>query len=223
MDPKSGGPAQGIRMLNKSMLAMDVIREVVCVDAFDADYLGKDEFEIHALGPAENPWCYSAKLVDWLKINVHRFDIVIINGLWLYHSYAAWKVLKKLKSEGPERKFPRVLVMPHGMLDPYFQQANSRKLKAIRNWIYWKLIEHNVVNDADGVLFTCETELLLAREPFRPYHPKEEYNVGYGVAAPPRYNKSMSVAFKQHCQGLDDAPYLLFLSRIHQKRALTYW
>ncbi|WP_259070314.1 glycosyltransferase [Mucilaginibacter sp. X4EP1] len=220
MDPKSGGPAQGIRMLNKSMLAMKVIREVVCVDAFDAGYLGKDEFEIHALGPAENPWCYSAKLVDWLKINIHRFDIVIINGLWLYHSYAAWKVLKKLKSEGSGRKFPRVLVMPHGMLDPYFQQANSRKLKAIRNWIYWKLIEHKVVNDADGVLFTCETELLLAREPFKPYHPKKEYNVGYGVAVPPRYNKSMSVAFKQHCPGLDDAPYLLFLSRIHQKKGV---
>ena len=38
-----------------------------------------------------------------------------------------------------EKSFPKIYVMPHGMLDPYFQTAKDRKLKALRNDIYWKL------------------------------------------------------------------------------------
>jgi len=56
------------------------------------------------------------------------------------------------------------------MLDPYFQRAKERRFKAIRNVIYWSIIEKNIVNDADGVLFTSETELLLARETFKSYN-----------------------------------------------------
>jgi glycosyltransferase involved in cell wall biosynthesis len=220
MSPENGGPAQGIRTLNSAMLEMGVIREVVCVDSPNSAYLGKDDFKIHALGPASGPWCYSPALIHWLKSNILRFDVVMINGLWLYQSYAAWKALKILKKEAAGKPFPRILVMPHGMLDPYFQRASGRKLKAIRNWLYWKLIESKVVNDADGLLFTCETELLLARETFKPYRPKKEYNVGYGVATPQPYNINLSTAFNKLCPGLNGSPYLLFLSRIHQKKGV---
>jgi glycosyltransferase involved in cell wall biosynthesis len=220
MDPKSGGPSQGIRTLNKAMLEMGIIREVVCLDAPGSSYLGMDDFKIHAIGPAKGPWCYSPNLVNWLKTNILRFDVVIINGLWLYPSYATWKVLNNLKKEFSGKKLPRLLVMAHGMLDPYFQRAKERRLKAIRNWIYWKLIERKVVNDADGLLFTCETELLLARETFSPYHPKREFNVGYGIAPPQQYHTGLSVAFNNACPGLNGEPYLLFLSRIHPKKGV---
>jgi glycosyltransferase involved in cell wall biosynthesis len=220
MSPENGGPAQGIRTLNNAMLEMGVTREVACVDSPDSAYLGNDSFKIHALGPAKGPWCYSPELIGWLKNNILRFDVVMINGLWLYQSHATWKAIKILKKEAAGKPFPRILVMPHGMLDPYFQRASGRKLKAIRNWLYWKLIESKVINDADGLLFTCETELLLARETFKPYRPKKEYNVGYGVANPQPYNDSLSAAFNQLCPGLNGAPYLLFLSRLHQKKGV---
>lgn len=220
MDPISGGPAQGIRTLDSQMSEMGVIREVVCLDAPDSAYLGRDKFKIHAVGPAKGRWCYSPNLVGWLKTNIPRFDVIIINGLWLYPSYAIWKVIKDLKKNHPDKRCPRLLVMSHGMLDPYFQRAKDRRLKAIRNWVYWKLIEGKVVNDADGMLFTCQTELLLARETFRPYHPKKEYNVGYGIAVPPSYSEAMTTAFNTFCPGLDGVPYFLFLSRIHPKKGV---
>lgn len=220
MDPVNGGPSQGIRNLDIAMRNEGVVREVVCLDPPDSPYLNRDEFTIHSLGPWRSQWRYSSKLIPWLYANIHRFDIVIINGLWAYHSYAAWKVLHKLKSKFPAKKLPKVLVMPHGMLDPYFQRAKERWLKAIRNWVYWKLIEGHVVNDADGLLFTCQTELLLARETFTPYHPKKEYNAGYGIKPPPGYHHSMSDAFYERCPQLKGIPYLLFLGRIHPKKGV---
>jgi glycosyltransferase involved in cell wall biosynthesis len=111
-------------------------------------------------------------------------------------------------------------VFPHGMLDPWFQKAPERRLKAIRNWIYWKLIERYVIQDAAGLLFTCEQELLLARTSFRPYQPKKELNVGYGIAEPPAFHPAMRTAFEDKCPKVRGRPYLLFLSRIHPKKGV---
>jgi len=106
------------------------------------------------------------------------------------------------------------------MLYPYFQRATGRKLKALRNLFYWKLIERKVVNNSDGLLFTCEEERQLAREPFRPYFPKQELVVGMGVETPPPYTVKMRQAFLEKCPELNNRPYLLFLSRIHEKKGV---
>jgi glycosyltransferase involved in cell wall biosynthesis len=170
------------------------------------------------LGPSKSPWQYSSKLFPWLQANLHRFDAVIAHGLWLYPSHAAFKAVKEFRSKN--KNSPRFFVMPHGMLDPYFQKAGTRKLKAARNWLFWKLIEGNVVNGADGVLFTCQAELELARIPFQPYHPKAELNVGYGIPAPKPFEDSMRVEFENACPGIYNRPYYLFLSRIHEKKGV---
>src|SRR5690606_34234799 len=115
---------------------------------------------------------------------------------------------------------PKYFVMPHGMLDPYFQKAEGRRLKAIRNWLYWKLIEHKVVNNADGLLFTCEEERLLAKQPFKPYRTKKEYVVGLGIDVPPIHHADMDKAFQDCCKSLENRPFLLFLSRIHEKKGV---
>jgi glycosyltransferase involved in cell wall biosynthesis len=220
MNPASGGPCQGIRNIIPELKKEGVENEVVCLDDPGEAFLGKDGFKIYPLGPTKTPWQYSPKLVPWLQENLGKYDLVILHALWLYHGYALLKVIKRLKAAGIQ--VPKFYVMPHGMLDPYFQQAGERKLKAARNWLYWKLIESKVVHEADGVLFTCESELLLARKPFRPYHPKKEINIGYGVQPPPVLKAGMEPAFKAKCPGLDDQPYFLFLSRIHEKKGIDH-
>lgn len=218
MNPEHGGPGQGIRNSIPEMKKHGVENEVVCFDAADAGYLGKDDFIIHAIGEARSPWAYNKALVPWLIENFERFDVVIIHGLWLYHGYATYKAWKKYKKK--YKKYPKLFVMPHGMLDPYFQKAPDRKLKALRNVVYWQLIEKNIVNNVDGVLFTCEEELRLAREAFAPYKPKKELNVSYGIQPPPAFKEGMTGAFSEKVIQWNKEPFLLFLSRIHEKKGV---
>jgi len=224
MDPASGGPCQGIRNAIPELEKKGVHNEVVCLDDAASSFLTKDPFKIHALGPGKGPWNFNKKLIPWLIHNLGRFDAVIIHGLWLYHSYAVHKAVGKFRRlqihAETKKPVPRVFVMPHGMLDPYFQRSRERRFKAIRNWIYWKLVESSVVNDADGLLFTCQAEVRLARESFQPYFPKREINVGYGIQPPPEYTNAMTEAFLQKCPRANGDAYILFLSRIHEKKGV---
>ncbi len=225
MDPLSGGPCQGIRTSSKALERLGIYQEVVCFDDLNATFLGIDPFPVHALGRGLSSWHYNIRLISWLRKNIHRFDIVITNGLWIYHTIAVYQIIRKLRKSNnlkisTQYSTPKWFVMPHGMLDPYFQRASNRKLKAIRNWFYWKLLEHKVISAANGLLFTSETELLLARENFRPYNPKREINIGYGIEAPPKYSLSMKEAFLDKCPIMAQDPYLLFLGRIHSKKGV---
>lgn len=225
MDPATGGPCQGVRNSIPELEKLGISNEVVCLDDPTSSYLSNEVFSVHALGPGTGPWCYSSRLMPWLLTNFQRFDVIIIHGLWLYPSYATTKAMKLFKIQMSANKkkteSPRVYIMPHGMLDPYFQKDPSRKLKALRNLVYWKLIESKVVNRAQGLLFTCESELLLAREPFRPYHPKKEINIGYGIQPPPPFEAAMTSAFLEKCPQVEAQPFILFLSRIHEKKGIN--
>jgi len=218
MNPENGGPCQGIRNSIPALQQIGIYNEVVCFDSPDALFLGKDNFVINAIGPSKGPYAYCPALHEWLLNNFNRFDAVIIHGLWQYNGYgtfAAWKKYKKNNNTAP-----KLFVMPHGMLDPYFQKAKERRVKAIRNWIFWKLFENKVVNNVTGVLFTCKEELLLARQPFSPYTPKRELNIGYGIPKPPAFTADMRHSFEEKCPQVKDKPYLLFLSRIHHKKGV---
>jgi len=213
MDPRTGGPCQGVRNLTPYMQEQGHQLEVVCLDDPAAEYLSKDRLCIHALGKGRGAWSYHPALRPWLNENLPRFDAVILNGLWQYPAYALSRAAQQPNS-------PPYFVFPHGMLDPWFQRARGRRLKAIRNWFYWKLIEERVIHNAEAVLFTCDEEMRLARESFRPYRPKREIVVGFGTPPSPEYHDGMAAAFAQKCPGLKGRPYFLFLSRIHPKKGV---
>ena len=117
-------------------------------------------------------------------------------------------------------RHPSLFVMPHGMLDPWFQRDKSRRVKAVRNWFYWWLVERGVVNSADALLFTCQQEPELARTTFGGYRPKKEIVVGLGIEEPPAFEPKMRDAFAEKCPGLNAQSYLLFMSRIHAKKGV---
>ncbi len=222
MNPAAGGVCQAVCTIISGLNDLGVHNEVTCMDD-PAAQSHNHSLTIHALGPAKSPWLYGACLAPWLLKNLSRFDAVVVHGLWHYHSFATTKTIKRLRinpKRNAETATPKVFVMPHGMLDPYFQRAPDRKLKALRNELYWRLIEAPVINTADGLLFTCETERRLAAEPFSSYAPKRENVVGLGVEDPPAYHASMKASFLQKCPQAEGQSYLLFLGRIDKKKGV---
>lgn len=217
MRPEGGGPAQGIRNSIPELKKLGVINEVLCFDKGIENYCSKDSFPIHYLGLGKGPYKYNKDLKTWLFNNFSNYDVVIIHGLWLYNSYGTYKAWKEYSSS--HKIHPKLFVMPHGMLDPYFQKAKERKLKAIRNTIFWNLFEKRVINGVDGVLFTCDQELKLARTSFSGYNPKSELNVSYGIQ-PPLKIKNFEIKLRSYFPQLSNKGYLLFLSRVHQKKGV---
>jgi glycosyltransferase involved in cell wall biosynthesis len=218
MDPKTGGPAQGLRNLSSFNIKVGLDVEIVCLDDVNEDYHVNDKVFIHKLRRGKTSFQYSPNLLRWLLLNIGRFDFVGVHGIWQYHNYAVYQAIKTLKKNN--KKVPKVVIMPHGMLDPYFQEATDRKLKALRNELVWRLTEKRALNAADAIFFTCEEELLLARTTFKGYHPKKDINIGFGIKKPPVYTSQMKIAFEEVCSQLKTMKYWLFISRIHPKKGV---
>ncbi len=219
MNPKFGGPSQGIRNYEYGLRGKNVERHIVCFDNIeDVKSWDNSTLIIHPLGESKNVWKYNKKFATWLTTNVENYDAIIINGLWLYHSYKTIQIINSLKKQ--EITTPKVFIMPHGMLDPWFQKSPTRRLKALRNEIYWRIIEKQVINSADAILFTCAEELELAKQAFKGYNPKKTVNVGYGIAEPPIYTPLMDIALKKEWTKFYEKNYWLFLSRINVKKGI---
>jgi glycosyltransferase involved in cell wall biosynthesis len=219
MDPVHGGVCQAVRGLIEGCASTpDCVNEVVCLDDPSSDFLKNDRMAVHAVGQGRGPWWRNPALATWLRNNLERYDVVVIHGLWQYHTFAARRALRRLANN--KRFQPRYFLMPHGMLDPWFQQYSHRPIKALRNLIFWKLTERHIVNGATGLLFTCEEERRLASLSFRPYRPQSERVIGLGIVAPPAYDSKMKSAFAELVPSIGEDAFLLFLGRLHSKKGL---
>ena len=213
LNPKSGGVCQALRTCIEGLEKIAVSNSVVCLDDATEEFLKDDKFKIFPIGTGKGPWCYNKDLITWLSKNLNNYDAIILHGLWLFPGYALNKVIEKNRKQNLS-SIPSLFVMPHGMLDPYFQKAEGRKLKAIRNLVYWQLIEKKIINKADALLFTCEEEKYLASTYFKPYSPKKECIVSLGVPLP------LQIPVNYDSNKLYNSRYLLFLSRIHPKKGV---
>ncbi len=93
VDPRAGGPTEGVLQSGLSMRAIGHDIEVVSLDTPDAPYVADFKLPLHALGPSHGFYGLCPH-VPWLQENASRFDAVIVNGLWQYQSYGAWKALR---------------------------------------------------------------------------------------------------------------------------------
>lgn len=205
LDPAAGGPSESVRVL---MTFPDVgyIGEVVTLDDPNESFLQRFTFPVHALGPRRFKYGINPRLFRWLRQNRHRFDGVVVNGVWGVCGLAALTTL--------HGKVPYV-VFTHGMLDPYFKHAFP--WKHVKKWLYWITVEYWVLRFAYRVLFTTKEESELARSSFW-LHRWTGYVVPYGSARPPADVKSMERAFYAVCPSLKNRRFLLFLGRIHRKK-----
>jgi glycosyltransferase involved in cell wall biosynthesis len=206
-NPSSGGPLEGVRQRGIHLQQDGHTVEIVTSDDPKESFVKEFPLPVHALGPSSSGYGYNGKLVPWLKENAPRFDAVIVNGLWQYHSFGAWRALRNAGVP--------YFVFTHGMLDPWFKRTYP--LKHLKKWIYWPLAEYRVLRDAQAVLFTSEEERLLARKSFWLYR-ANEHVIAYGTTPPPNDAAQLREGFLAANPELRGRRVLLFLSRIHVKK-----
>ena len=211
-NPDGGGPVEAIKQLGLVHLNQGHIVEVACLDAPDSSWLEAFPLKLHILGPSISTYQYSPYFVPWLSHNAANYDAVIVNGIWQYSSFGVWLALRSLCQQSSP---PPYFVFTHGMLDPWFKRTYP--LKHLKKSLYWRWGEYRVLRDAQAVLFTCEEERILAREPFNPYKCNEVV-VSFGTAAPTGDPLAQRQIFFERFPELRNRQILLFLSRIHVKK-----
>lgn len=207
VDPAGGGPIEGVRQLGAINVSHGHSVEVASLDPPDSPHLDSCAFPVHAIGPAVQKYGYCSRLVPWLRENSRRYDIVIVNGIWQYHSFGAWRALRG-------QDIPYV-VFTHGMLDPWFKKRYP--LKHLKKLLYWFWGDYRVLRDARAVLFTCEEERVLARQSFRLYRCNEVV-LKYGTAGPKGDPAAELESFYGRHPRLRGKRLALFLGRLHEKK-----
>jgi glycosyltransferase involved in cell wall biosynthesis len=207
INPKAGGPIEGIRQMGLRKTELGHTLEVLTLDDPDASFVKDFPLKVHAIGPSHGHFHYNSRLVPWLRLNANKYDSIIINGLWQYHAFGAWRALHHMKVP--------YYVFTHGMLDPWFKITYP--LKHIKKWLYWPWADYRVLRDASAVLFTCEEERVLARQSFWLYQAKEVV-VNYGTKTPPQDSEDLREKFLSVQPELRGKRIFLFLSRIQEKK-----
>lgn len=207
VDPKGGGPMEGVRQYGIQLTKLGHATEVLTLDDPAAPFVADFPLKVHALGPTAGSYGYNARLTPWLETHAGNYDVVIVNGLWQYHGFGAWRALHRMKVP--------YFVFTHGMLDPWFKRTYP--LKHLKKWLYWPWAEYRLLRDARAVLFTCEEERLLARKSFWLYRARETV-ITFGTKTPPGSADSLRETFYSAYPNLRGKRVLLFLSRIQEKK-----
>jgi glycosyltransferase involved in cell wall biosynthesis len=206
LNPAGGGPIESVRQSSSALNRLGHEVEIICTDTPDDPWLKQTGLKVHALGPGRSSYGYASRFLPWLRQHHHRFDVVLVHGIWQYIGYAVWRALR--------RSTTPYFVFPHGMLDPWF--ARRYPLKHLKKKLYWP-IEARVLEDAQAVLFTSEEEKLQAhRSGFR-LRGQEEI-VAYGTAPPAVDLDVAREMFLEAFPVLKNRRLLLFLGRLHTKK-----
>src|SRR5207248_446837 len=181
--------------------------DILMLDDPNAAWTKNVDLTVHALGSGVASYRYSKALMPWLRQHGGDYDRVIVNGIWQYLSFAAWR-----RYAGSTIPY---YVLPHGMLDPWFKETFP--LKHLKKWLYWPWAEYRVLRDAAAVIFTSEEERLLARKSFWLYRANERVSP-LGVPSPVAPSPASREIFLQRFPQLRDKRILLFLGRLHPKK-----
>lgn len=134
-------------------------------------------------------------------IEDYKPDIIHSQGLWMYHSAA----VLRYKKRHPEVK---VIVQPHGMLDPWAVRNSGWKKRIVGYWY-----EYENLRRADCIHALCQSEADAIRE-FGLKNPIAIIPNGIDL---PGCSLDEIIARRQNTGGRKT---LLFIGRIHPKKGL---
>lgn len=218
-DLRHGGPMEGAMRVGAELARRGHHYDLATLDPPGARCIADAPCRVIGLGeravtpdqrlPFLQRYGYAPRAVPWLREHLPDYDVAIVSGLWNYATMAARRAL--VGSGVP------YVVFPHGMLDPWFRETYP--LKHAVKQLLWLGNEGVLLRHAEAVLFTSEEERLRARGAFRPYRVRERV-VGYGTGDVSGDPAAQVAAFRGLLPALGDRRYLLFLSRIHEKKGI---
>ncbi len=208
LDPAEGGPPEGLRQLATNYRAIGSTVEVATCDSPEMPFLRDAPFPVHALGPRVNPYGVTRQLFPFLRSQARNYDLVVINGIWLFHAAAAAAACKLTKTP--------YVVFTHGALDLWFRRRYP--LKHLKKMAYWP-IQYSILKGAKNVLFTSRDERDASGASFWP----NKWNgvvVPYGTNPPAGTPETQIASFLERVPEVRGKRFLLFLSRIHEKKGI---
>lgn len=131
-------------------------------------------------------------------IEEYQPDIIHSQGLWMYHSAA----VLRYKKRHPEVK---VIVQPHGMLDPWAVRNSGWKKRIVGYWY-----EYENLRRADCIHALCQSEADAIRE----FGLKNQIAIIPNGIDLPGCSLDEIIARRQNTGGRKT---LLFIGRIHPK------
>ena len=210
LNPKVGGPPEGILQITPFLKKYGIETTVICLDKVQSKWLDNKPYKVFALGRGFLKYGFQFNLVSKIKFIAEKHDLIIIHGLWQYHSLATFLALRKLKK--------KYVIFTHGMLDPWFEKRYP--LKHFKKKIYWSLFEKKVIKGAEALFFTSKNEEIYSRKWFRNLEIKKEI-INYGISKPPQDNQRLKKVFNQKYPFLNDKNVILFLSRLDYKKGIV--
>lgn len=193
IDKSSGGTATYIQMLSAELVKY---ANLVVVTSKTSNPLELKEVKILELDLRLSRWWLLHKEFSEIIKKV-RPDLVHINGIWDPQNWLFQKVCIEQKI--------KVLLSPHGMLEPYILKRNALKKK-----IALLLYQKKAIHSADYLHATASAELLQIRK------------LGFATPAqiiPNGINVSEVIS---GCRTMSSESNnnILFLSRVHPKKGL---
>ena len=209
LNPTGGGPVEGLHQLTKQNTLLGHHVEFLTLDAPDSLWLKNCPVPVHAVGPHSlGIYGFTPRYIPWLRANAHRYDCVVVNGIWNFNGYGTWLALRDTNTP--------YFVFTHGMLDPWFKRQYP--LKHLKKLLYWWWGCYPMLRDAHAVFFTCEEERVLARESFWLYD-CHEFVLRYGTAGLPwPADDGPKEAFLAAHPSLRGKRLFTFLGRVHPKK-----
>ena len=209
-NPDDGGVIESIKLKQSIYKKLKIKCEILCLDDNSDKWLKDKRLPtVHCAGSKKMAVNKYINLFFWLDKYIRNYDLVVCDGLWQFTNFAVWKTATKHNV--------KYQVIVHGMLDPWF---NKYIFKYIKKLIFWQLIQHRVLRDANLVLFTSKEEKNLSKK--SKFYP---YNFKQGILSLP-IDKSPYIFYKKKNSFINKFPELkkkkiiLYLGRINKKKGL---
>ena len=199
LDPKYGGPRNGILSSNNQLIKNGFKVDMATCDKKkinNKEY--KDTKVINFKSYIGQKYRFSLQLLLWIYKKRKEYDFFIIHGIWQFNSLVARLLLTNKK----------YFVFTHGQLDPFF---SLNFYKMIKKNFYWYLIEKKNLLNSAGIILTTKGELNNLKKTYVNTNKIKKIVIKYGILKSKLNNQKCKNIFRSRFPLLNNQRFYLFL------------